>query len=167
MDFKLVLPLIPSWMVHYSTAPAGCIHHIQMTVKAYCSPQQYMAFTHALHSLVTDTLYTCLESEALYFKRCLIKLTFLCTIIPRHSEGLHLWMTRCNPPFVGSIMLCQVVSLTLYHSPLHTIHSVSFTEEGLHEFPLHDLERLKDPTEWLSDNHIDFALQCVIFSLLY
>ena len=87
--------------------------------------------------------------------------------MPRSSEGLKLWITRCNPLFVGSIMLCQAVLLTLYYSPLRAIQSVSFTVEGLHEFPLHDLERLKDPTEWLSDNHIDFTLQYVLFSLHY
>lgn len=77
MDFTLVLTMIPTWMLPYSTAPPGCIHHIQMTLKAYCSPQRYMSFTHALRSLVTDILYTCLESGALYLKRCLIKLTYL------------------------------------------------------------------------------------------
>lgn len=61
MDFKLVLAGIPSWMSHYSTAAAGSIHHIQMTLKAYCSPDRYIAFTRALRSLVTDILYTCLE----------------------------------------------------------------------------------------------------------
>lgn len=66
MDFKLVLVSIPSWMIPYSKAPAGCIHRIQMTLKAHSSAPQYMAFTNALRSILTDTLYTCLEWAALY-----------------------------------------------------------------------------------------------------
>lgn len=85
----------------------------------------------------------------------------------RSSEGPNLWIKRCNPPFVGSIMVYQAVLLTLYHSPLRTIHSVSFMVEGLPDIPVRDLERLKDPTEWLSDTHIDFALQYVLFPLHY
>ena len=122
MDFKLVLAVITSWVLPYSTAPAGCIHCIQMTLKVHCSHQQHTAFTHALCSLVTDMLHTCSESGALCLKRCLTKLTFLFTIMPRSSEGPNLWITWRNPLFVGSIMPFQAVLLTLYISQPSSHH---------------------------------------------
>ena len=60
--------------------------------------------------------------------------------------------------FLGFFHLLQI------HSPHHTIHSLSFRINSLHKFSLCDLQRLKDKMAWLSDNHIDFTLQCVLFS---
>jgi hypothetical protein len=64
-----------------------------------------------------------------------------------------------HPCFAGFL------SLTSNHSPDRTIHNVSFRIGGgsFLEFPRRDLERLKDERAWLSDTHIDFALQCVSF----
>ena len=85
-------------------------------------------------------------------------------MLPRSSNSLTLWNTRCNPPFVIFIMLSYAsFHLPQIHSLCCTIHSLSFRIDSLHEFPLHDLQRLKDKTAWLSDAHIDFALQCVLF----
>ena len=57
---------IPSWMLPYSQAPAGCNHRIQMTLKVQCFQPQYVAFTRAIRCLVTDAQYTCLEWASIY-----------------------------------------------------------------------------------------------------
>ena len=64
-------------------------------------------------------------------------------------------------------LFLKLLSLTSNHSPQRTIRSLTFATGGLPEFPLRDLQRLKDKTAWLSDNHIDFALRCVLFSPYY
>ena len=63
--------------------------------------------------------------------------------------------------FLGFFHLLQI------HSLCCTICSLSFRINSLHKFPLHDLQRLKDKMAWLSDTHIDFALQCVLFPSCY
>jgi hypothetical protein len=64
--------------------------------------------------------------------------------------------------FVNAIVHRYIVSLTSNHSPSAMKPSVSFTVEELPTLGLRDLERLKDPKKWLSDSHIDLALQCVL-----
>lgn len=71
MDFKLVLISIPAWMSEYSKAPTGCIHRVKITVMAQCSLAEYKALIQGLRSLVTETLYTCLEWAALYVNHSL------------------------------------------------------------------------------------------------
>ena len=157
-------------MLPYSPVPAGCNHRIQMMLKVQCSQLQYTAFTRAICFLVTDSQCTCLEWVSIYLSIYIIsqpssmKLTFCSQMLPRSSDSLTLWNTRCNPPFVIFIMLSWAsFHLLQIHSLHRTICSLSFRIDSLHEFPLHNLQRLKDKMAWLSDTHIDFSLQCVLF----
>jgi hypothetical protein len=61
------------------------------------------------------------------------------------------------------------LSLTSNNSPRRIMRSLTFRIEGswgFYEFPRRDLDRLKDKTAWLSDSHIDFAIQCVSLNML-
>ena len=141
-----------------------------MTLKVQCSQLQHTAFTHAIRFLVTDSQCTCLEQVSIYLSIYILsqpsstKLTFFFQMLTRSSDSLTLWNTRCNPLFVIFIMLSQAsFHLLQIHSLCRAIHSLSFRIDSLHEFPLHDLQRLKGKMAWLSDTHIDFSLQCVLF----
>jgi hypothetical protein len=165
-------------MLPYSSVPTGCNHQIQMTLKVQCSQLRYMAFTCAICFLVTDAQYTCLEWAFIYLFDLSIhiqsqssstKLTFFFEMLPRSSESLTFWNTRCNPPFVISLhhAFLGFFHLLQIHSPRRTIRNLSFRIDSLHKFSLCNLQRLKDKTAWLSDTHIDFVLQCVLLSLCF
>lgn len=61
----------------------------------------------------------------------------------------------------------RLLSFTSNHSSGFTVYNITFHLDGVHQFSLRDLERLKQKTAWLSDSHVDFALRCVLFFSIY
>lgn len=65
LDFEILLPAVPQWLLAYSTAEPSCLHRIVATLKVRGSQSQYRNFIGDLCKSLTPI--QCCSLEKVFF----------------------------------------------------------------------------------------------------
>jgi hypothetical protein len=67
MDFNLAMTSIPQWMLHYATAPTGCVQRFAATLKISSTQMKYKDFIGHLLTSISVMQSNSLEFVLLLF----------------------------------------------------------------------------------------------------